>query len=146
MHSDLAIVPTVTIKRLIASSPEKIFDLWTQPAKMARWMSPYPGPVQCIASADVRVGGAFKLSMASAASQCDIEGIYVEVQRPNSLIFTWSGPSTQDANTLVTLELKAVKGGTELVLTHEKLPTPEIRQGHIVGWANMFEHLDIEVR
>lgn len=146
MPSDAARVPTLKIRRVIASSPQKIFDLWTRPELMARWMSPYPGAVHCEAVADVRVGGAFRLSIRSADSQCDIEGIYVEVERPKRLVFTWCGPPTQGANTLVTLELKALKTGTELTLTHEKLPTDEVRQGHTIGWANMVDHLLVEVR
>jgi hypothetical protein len=60
-------------------------------------------------------------------------------------VFTWFGPPTQNANTLVTLELKALQTGTELTLTHEKLPTAEVRQSHTTGWANMFDHLLVEV-
>lgn len=142
MPSDAA-APTVKIKRVIARPAEEIFELWTRPELMARWMSPYTGAVQCRAEADVRVGGRFRLSMCSADSQCEIEGTYVEIERPNRLVFTWLGPPTQNVNTLVTLELKALKSGTELTLTHEKLPTAEARQGHMIGWANMLEHLAV---
>jgi uncharacterized protein YndB with AHSA1/START domain len=145
MSSDAAAVPTLKIKRVIAGPAQEIFDLWTRPELMARWMSPYPGAVQCQAEADVRVGGTFRLSMCSADSQCEIEGTYVQIERPNRLVFTWLGPPTQNATTLVTLELKALKAGTELTLTHEKLPTAEVRQGHTVGWANMLDHLVVEV-
>jgi uncharacterized protein YndB with AHSA1/START domain len=57
------------------------------------------------------------------------------------LAITWCGPPTQNANTLVTVELKSISGGTELTLTHEKLPTAELRAAHEIGWANMFDHL-----
>jgi uncharacterized protein YndB with AHSA1/START domain len=134
-------VPTVKIKRVISSDAHKIFNLWTRPELMAHWMSPYPGKVQCSAEADVRVGGTFKLSMQSDHSTCEIEGQYVVVDPPHLLAFTWCGPPTQNANTLVTVELKSISGGTELTLTHEKLPTVELRAAHEIGWANMFDHL-----
>jgi uncharacterized protein YndB with AHSA1/START domain len=145
MPSDAATVPTVKIRRVIASPAQKIFDLWTRPELMARWMSPFPGAVHCDVVADVRVGGTFRLSMSSADSQCEIEGTYVQIERPNRLVFTWFGPPTQNANTLVTVELKALQTGTELTLTHEKLPTAEVRQGHTTGWEYMFDHLLVEV-
>jgi uncharacterized protein YndB with AHSA1/START domain len=145
MPSDAAPVSTVKIKRVIASPAQQIFDLWTQPELMARWMSPYPGAVQCGAEADVRVGGTFRLSMSSAESRCDIEGTYVEIERPHRLVFTWLGPPTRGVTTLVTLELKTVHAGTELTLTHEKLPTAEVRQGHLTGWETMLEHLAVEL-
>jgi len=104
-------------------------------------MTPYPGQVKCIAEADVRVGGAFKLSMQSGESTCEIEGNYVAIEPPHLLVFTWCGGPTQNANTLVTLELRSANAGTELTLTHQRLPTPELRADHGIGWANMFEHL-----
>ena len=27
------------------------------------------------------------------------------------------------------------------MLTHERLPTSQIREGHVAGWAIVFEHL-----
>jgi uncharacterized protein YndB with AHSA1/START domain len=141
MRADSETVPTVVVRRVIAAQAERIFDLWTQPAKMVQWMSPYPGPVACTAQSDVRAGGAFSLLMGSADSQCEISGIYVEVSRPRKLVFSWVGPPTQGANTLVTVELNPVSAGTELILTHEKLPTAEVREGHAAGWRNMFDHL-----
>ena len=89
----------------------------------------------------VRVGGAFKLSMRSDASTCEIAGEYVAVDPPRRLVFTWRGAPTQDADTLVTVELAPSGAGTELTLTHERLPTPELRAAHATGWANMFDHL-----
>lgn len=134
-------VPTVTIKRVMPGAAQKIFNLWTRPELMARWMTPYPGNVDCVAEADVRVGGAFKLSMRSDASTCEIAGEYVAVDPPRRLVFTWRGGPTQNADTLVTVELAPSGAGTELTLTHERLPTPELRAAHATGWANMFDHL-----
>lgn len=145
MRSDAETVPTLVLERVIASTAQKIFDLWTRPELMTRWMSPYPGVVDSEAAADVRVGGAYKLSMGSAGSRCEIEGTYLVVDPPTKLVFTWCGPPTAGANTLVTLDLKPLKTGTKLTLTHEKLPTPEVRQSHRRGWANMFDHLSVEV-
>lgn len=138
-------VPTMKIRRLVRSTPEKIFELWTDPALMARWMTPYPGDVNCVADSDLRVGGAFRLAMKTEKSQCDIHGTYILVEPPNKLVFTWQGPPTQNAMTLVTVELQPAKGGTQLTLTHEKLPTEELRQAHGIGWGNMLDHLDEDV-
>jgi uncharacterized protein YndB with AHSA1/START domain len=102
---------------------------------------PLSGAVNCKASSDVRRGGAFSLVMSSGDSNCEISGTYVEVERPRRLVFTWIGPPTSNVNTLVTVELNPRDGGTELVLTHERLPTPEVREGHTIGWGNMLNHL-----
>jgi uncharacterized protein YndB with AHSA1/START domain len=56
---------TVQIRRRVSATAEQIFDLWTKPDLMVRWMSPFPGAVDCKASCDLRPGGAFSLVMSS---------------------------------------------------------------------------------
>jgi uncharacterized protein YndB with AHSA1/START domain len=133
--------PTVQIRRRVKGSAEQVFELWTRPELMARWMSPFPGAVDCQASCDPRPGGTFRLRMASGESRRDVSGTYVQVERPRKLVFTWSGPLTDHVDTLVTLELHPQGEETELVLTHERLPTRNIVEGHTKGWGNILDHL-----
>ena len=120
---------------------EEIFDLWTQPDLMARWMSPFPGAVDCTANCDPRPGGAFSLVMQAGESSREVSGAYVEVDRPRKLVFTWMGPLTNNVTTLVTVELTPRGGETDLVLTHERLPTSAIVEGHTKGWGHILDHL-----
>jgi uncharacterized protein YndB with AHSA1/START domain len=96
---------TVQLRRRVRASAEQVFDLWTKPDLMVRWMSPYPGAVDCKASSDLRPGGAFSLVMTSAESSREVSGTYVHIDRPRKLVFTWIGPLTNNVNTLVTVEL-----------------------------------------
>ena len=133
--------PTVQIRRRVRATAEQIFDLWTQPDLMARWMSPFPGAVDCKASCDLRPGGTFSLVMSSQEASRQVSGTYVEIDRPRKLVFTWSGPLTNHVNTLVTVEFHPRGDETDLVLTHERLPTPAIHEGHTRGWGNILDHL-----
>jgi uncharacterized protein YndB with AHSA1/START domain len=133
--------PVVQIRRRVKASAEQIFDLWTKPDLMVRWMSPYPGAVDCKASCDLRPGGAFSLVMSSEESIREVSGTYVEVDRPRKLVFTWTGPLTNNVNTLVTVELNPRGDETDLVLTHERLPTRAIHEGHTKGWGHILDHL-----
>jgi len=109
--------PIVQIRRRVRAGADEIFDLWTKPDLMVRWMSPYPGAVDCKASCDLRPGGAFSLVMSSGESRREVSGAYVQVDRPRKLVFTWMGPLTNNVNTLVTLELTPRGDETDLVLT-----------------------------
>jgi uncharacterized protein YndB with AHSA1/START domain len=93
------------------------------------------------ASCDLRPGGAFSLVMSSEEASREVSGTYVEVDRPRKLVFTWMGTLTNNVNTLVTVELYPHGDETDLVLTHERLPTPAIREGHTRGWGNILDHL-----
>jgi len=131
----------VQIRRRVSATAEQIFDLWTKPDLMVRWMSPYPGAVDCKASCDLRPGGHFSLVMSSAESNREVSGTYVQVDRPHKLVFTWTGPLTNNVETLVTVELNPRGDETDLVLTHERLPTPEMHVGHTKGWGHILDHL-----
>jgi uncharacterized protein YndB with AHSA1/START domain len=139
-HGDMT-APTVQIRRRMRATAEQIFDLWTRPELMARWMSPYPGAVDCKASCDPYPGGTFSLFMSSEESSREVSGTYVEIDRPRKLVFTWVGPLTNDMTTLVTIELHPRGDETDLVLTHERLPTQAIVEGHTRGWGNILDHL-----
>jgi uncharacterized protein YndB with AHSA1/START domain len=133
--------PIVQIRRRVSAPAEQIFDLWTKPDLMVRWMSPFPGAVDCKASCDLRPGGAFSLVMSSKEASREVSGTYVEVDRPRKLVFTWTGPLTNNVNTLVTVELNPRGDETDLVLTHQRLPTPAIVEGHTMGWGHILDHL-----
>jgi uncharacterized protein YndB with AHSA1/START domain len=133
--------PTVQIRRRVRATAEQIFDLWTKPDLMVRWMSPYPGAVDCKATCDLRPGGAFSLVMSSEESSREVSGTYVQIDRPRKLVFTWIGPLTNNVNTLVTVELHPCGDETDLVLTRERLPTAAIVEGHTRGWGNILDHL-----
>jgi uncharacterized protein YndB with AHSA1/START domain len=133
--------PTLQIRRRVKAGAEEIFDLWTKPDLMVRWLSPFPGAVDCKASSDLRPGGAFSLVMSSEQSSREVSGTYVEIDRPRRLVFTWIGPLTNHVNTLVTVELNPLGDETDLLLTHERLPTSAILEGHTKGWGNILDHL-----
>jgi uncharacterized protein YndB with AHSA1/START domain len=141
MDRDDATGPIVQLRRRLSAGAEQIFDLWTKPDLMVRWLSPFPGAVDCKASCDLRPGGAFSLVMTSADSSREVSGTYVQIDRPRKLVFTWIGPLTNHVTTLVTVELIPIGDQTELVLTHERLPTPAMHEGHTKGWGHILDHL-----
>ena len=138
---DDATGPIVQIRRRVSAPAEQIFDLWTKPDLMVRWMSPFPGAVDCKASCDLRPGGGFSLVISSPEASREVTGTYVQIDRPRKLVFTWTGPLTNNVNTLVTVELIPRGDETDLVLTHERLPTSSIVEGHTRGWGHILDHL-----
>lgn len=133
--------PVVQLRRRVSASPEQIFDMWTRPELMVRWMSPFPGTVHCQASCDLRPGGRYRLVMSTEGASREVTGTYVQIDRPRRLVFTWMGPLTDQVSTLVTLELNPNGDETDLVLTHERLPTDAMFEGHTKGWGRILDHL-----
>jgi uncharacterized protein YndB with AHSA1/START domain len=76
-------------------------------------------------------------------------GTYREVKPPEKLVFTWAWTRTphsdtagiQPSESLVTVELFARGNATEMVFTHEKFESEEIREAHNKGWIGSFDQL-----
>jgi uncharacterized protein YndB with AHSA1/START domain len=58
------------------------------------------------------------------------------------LQFTWTPNWNPGEESLVTISLKDVEGGTELTLLHERFLSEGSRNGHTKGWAGSLDKLD----
>lgn len=132
---------SLTITRWIDASPAKVFAALTDPSKIVRWWGPDAGPTLS-AQADVRPGGRFSVTF---RTEDGIEhtsyGVYREVVSNDKLVFTWHWRDVPEHESLVTVLLKAVNGGTELTLIHEGFPDDEMRDSHRDGWQAALDKL-----
>ena len=129
-------VPTVTVRREIAAPAAVLFDAWLDAASLTVWM--LPGDTQRTGiKLDPRVGGAFEFVMHTPKGSIPHTGTYREITRPRRLVFTWNSPYAGQTDSLVTVEFRALRGGTEIVLTHEGLPSAEMTAAHNGGWSDI---------
>jgi len=139
----------LVVKRIFLADIDRVFDAWTQPELLAQWFGP-EGFMVSKSELDLTVGGKYIIEIISPDNNTIKHfGEYVEVDRPNSLIFTWildnqqcQGSQQQRVDTLVTLAFKSINDETELTLTHEKLPSKEAFDGHEFGWVSSFNSLE----
>lgn len=132
--------PVVRLERLVPATPDAVFAAWTDPALIARWMSPL-GHAE--ATVDVRVGGALQIAMVDGGIRIEHSGEFLEVARPHRLRFTWTSPYTGPKPSIVTVTFEPVSGQTRLILVHERLPAAAV-ESHAGGWGSMVDRL-IEV-
>jgi uncharacterized protein YndB with AHSA1/START domain len=122
----------------IAASRETVFAFFTDRDRMIQWIGRD-------AELDPRPGGAFR---------CDINGrdvavgAYVEVDRPQRVVFTWGWESAEDLTpapgvSTVEITLEEIAEGTLVRLVHRDLPTPEARAAHSRGWDHYLRRLAI---
>ncbi len=91
-----------------------------------------------VRSLDARVGGSFRFELENGGS---LVGTYLHVVPPEKLVFTWSGEATQDREAVITLDFLDQGAVTEVVLTHERLGTPERRALAEGGWPSLLDAL-----
>ena len=130
----------LVIRKLISASREEVFDAWGDPAGMREWMCP-GDVISAEAQIDFRQGGSYRIVMKSPKQDYDHTGKYLEHERPSKLRFTWNTKGTDTNETLVTVELKDRSGKTELTLTHERFPSPELRARYQGGWSRIADLL-----
>ena len=103
----------VTVRRRIEASAERLFDAWLEPASLAAWL--HPGGIACsTARVDAREGGAFEILEGPTLLH---SGVYRVIERPQRLVFTWTSPASPQSESLVSIEFRAGRRTTEVVLT-----------------------------
>ena len=136
---------TLTMKRLIKAPRARVYEAWTDPAKLKEWFGPVHVRTQALI-ADARVGGEFRWDLITAEGEkMTVRGEYLELQPGRKIVFTWQWQDDEDWATyasVVTVELSDSEGGTELCLTHEKLPNEQSKEGHNRGWNSSLDKLE----
>jgi uncharacterized protein YndB with AHSA1/START domain len=132
---------SLTLVYSIKAPTAKVYAALTDPEKIVRWWGPDGGPTVS-AEAEVRPGGHFRVVFRTEdAKEYTNHGVYQEVVKDEKLVFTWHHPEAPERDSLVTVLLKAVEGGTELTLIHEGFPDEETRDSHRDGWKGALNKL-----
>lgn len=126
---------------------ERVFAAWTDPDQFVQWMCP-PGFGLDECTLDVRKGGAWRVHGYKPGGEFFAKsGVYVEVNRPELLAFTWSHhaednyASPRGHETTVRIEFRAIGNKTEITLLQGPfVDTPDL-DGHTTGWQGCFDKL-----
>jgi uncharacterized protein YndB with AHSA1/START domain len=131
---------TLVVRRVIPVPRERVFQAWLDPASLVQWMRP-GGMTDATAEVDPRVGGKFRIVMIEGPKRYEHTGEYLAIEPPERLEFTWISEATDHRPTVVTIQfLKRDAGGTELVLTHRRLPAKQV-ESHRSGWTDILQRL-----
>lgn len=132
---------TVRLTRVLKAPPARVFTAWTTAEGLKRWSAP-GDMIVASASTDLRVGGAYEITMRSPdGTEHRVGGVYKEIVTPERLVYTWrwmSKPGTPE--TVVVVEFRPHPAGTELVLVHEHADA-EARDKHEHGWNGCLDKL-----
>jgi len=144
VDANLAARPSLTLKRRIKASPEKVYAAWTDPQKLIRWFRiPTVVAASVRAEIDLRPGGRFRFSFDDLSGEHhEVGGVYREVVPNARLVFSWAWHSTPERESQVSITLKPESGGTLLTLHHEQFVDERARDGHARGWVAMLDNIE----
>lgn len=133
--------PVLVVRRQMAVPRARVFQAWLDSDSLAHWMRP-GDCTQATVAVDPRVGGGFRIVMAGPThGSVEHRGEYLAIDPPSLLSFTWISPKTDHNPTVVTIEFHERGTGTELVLTHRRLP-PAAVEAHRRGWTDILRLLE----
>ena len=134
---------SVTLHRVINTSPDKIYRAFTDPIAMASWIPPY-GFLCVVHSMDVRQGGNYRMSFInfSTGNGHSFGGTYLAL-KPNEFIqYTDQFEDPNLPGEMVTsVCLKKVSCGTELKIIQEGIPSVIPTEMCYLGWQESLEKL-----
>jgi uncharacterized protein YndB with AHSA1/START domain len=131
---------SLTVKKLIRASRDRVFAAWTKPELMRKWFFP-EGMGLVSSEADVRVGGQFRAAMSDGSQTYTALGTYREIEVGRKLVFSHSWLERDPLETEVTVEFTDQDGGTLVTVTHEGLGSEASAKGHEGGWLGTLENL-----
>ena len=107
---------TLRLTRIFDAPCERVFDAWARRDHFIQWMCP-PGVTITLMEIDVRVGGAWRIEGRNESGRVfSSSGKYLEIARPQRLVFTWGHHADGDYakprghETTVRIELRALGG------------------------------------
>lgn len=127
----------------IAAPPESVFDAFTDPQQLAEWWGSPDTYTTDNWRVDLRAGGAWSCEARGKDGNIGtVHGVYVEVDRPRALVYTWNPSWDQAAETRVDLRFEPIPSGTRVHLTHSGFEGREDSQkGHSQGWLRVAGYL-----
>lgn len=133
---------TVNIDKTINAPIEKVFDAWLNPKILSKFMG-MPGMSESQVEIDAREGGGFSFIMGCGEEKLPHSGKYLEIRRPDKLVFTWVSHYSVVDNSTVTINFtKTGDNKTNISLSHVKFIDEEARAAHEGGWGSILENLN----
>jgi uncharacterized protein YndB with AHSA1/START domain len=134
---------TVTLHRVLATSPEKIFRAFSNADAFCSWISPY-GFVCKVHHFEFRVKGSYKMSFLnfSTENSHSFGGEFLEIIPKELIKYTdrFDDPNLP-GEMITTVKLSKVSCGTDLHIVQEGIPAAIPIEMCYLGWQESLEKL-----
>lgn len=131
---------SLIVRRRIRATPERLFEVWTQPEHLKKWWG--PAPVKCVdAEIDLRVGGHYRIvNQFPDGRLLTIMGHFELVDPPFKLAYTWR-TKRDSRSERVTVRFEPRNDLTDVVVVHERIADKVTRDLHERGWLGCLDGL-----
>jgi len=133
----------VRIERTFTASAEQVFDAWTSPEVMRRWLHPSPDWDTPEAEVELRLGGKVRVVMRRPdGTEIEAQGEYTLIDRPHRLLISWTFGDDPSNEQLIELSFSESEGSTTVLLVNSAISTDERRDAQDWGWHGCLDELE----
>jgi uncharacterized protein YndB with AHSA1/START domain len=130
------------IERTFDAPAEDVFDAWTSPEVMRRWLHCEEAWQTPEAEVDLRVGGKVRVVMRTAEGRAaGMGGEYRVIDRPRRLVMTWTFDDYPENEQLIELTFSESDGSTTVLMVNTGISTDGRRESQDMGWNGCFTEL-----
>ena len=105
-----------------------VFDAWTKPELLKRWLGVRDGWTMVICNVDLRVGGSYRYVWRhDARGEMGLGGTYREIVRPDRLVYTERFEQAWVPGEAVVTSVFVEEGGRTMLTTTVVSPSAEVR-------------------
>ena len=127
---------TVTLHRVLQSTPERVYRAFVDAAAWSKWLPPN-GFTATVHEMDAKVGGSYRMSFTNLGTghSHSFGGRYLELQPHERISYTaaFDDPNLP-GEMKTTVTLKAVSCGTEMTVVQEGIPAMIPTEQCYLGW------------
>ena len=134
---------SVSLHRVLKTTPEKLYRAFTEPNALAAWLPPY-GFLCTVHEMNAKVGGNYKMSFYnfSTGNGHSFGGKYVEIKPAEFIKYTDQFDDPNLPGEMITsVWIKKSVAGTELKVTQEGIPEMIPVEMCYLGWQESLEKL-----
>lgn len=133
---------TLIVRKTIRASAERLFAAWTTAEALKQWWGPQG--VKCIdAEVDLRKGGRYRIGNQFPDGKILwISGEFEVIEAPRKLVYSWRIEPDTASTERVTVQFEPQGENTEVIVTHERIASEELRDMHRQGWVGCLEGLE----
>ena len=134
---------TVNLHRVFAAKPAKLFRAFVEPDAVASWLPPF-GFTCTVHELEAKEGGRHRMSFRNftTGNSHSFGGTYLKLVPGETLVYTdaFDDPNLPGEMT-VTVTLKAVSCGTEMLVVQEGVPEQIPLESCYLGWQQSLRKL-----
>lgn len=133
----------VRVEKRFRHPAERVFDAFLDPARVGQWLFHTPEGVMEKTDYDPRPGGGLALFERRGDDLARHFGRFVEIERPNRIVFDFRVDEAPDDPTRVTVTLTDEGSGCVVVLSHDLAPAwAAYADRSAAGWTMILDSLD----